>query len=157
MAQKMGSEIDPVMARLGARGFDVNVETEDELRTYRVSGKGFHLRVGLGRKGVLLDFVVDPDGESPELRYSIDTDLYDVSEPRQQWFGDEIQRDIVSFLDALENGRLRVTRGRHKTAIVFPYEGKYVRVERGRVFTRRREYDSLADAEAGDQFHPFEA
>lgn len=157
MAQQMGSEIDAVMARLGARGFDVNVETGDELRTYRVSGRGFHLRVGLGRKGVLLDFVVDREGESPELRYSIDTDLYDVSEPPQQWFGDEIQRDIASFLDALENGSLRLTRGRHKTAIVFPHEGKYVRVERGRVLTRRREYDSAADAEAGDRFQPFGA
>ncbi|MBM0234000.1 hypothetical protein JNW91_20405, partial [Micromonospora sp. STR1_7] len=90
----MGSEIDLVMARLGERGFDVNVEAEDELRTYRVSGTSFHLRVGVGVKGILLDFVVDRDGESPELRHSIDTDLYDVSDPRQRWFADEIERDI---------------------------------------------------------------
>ncbi|WP_238425854.1 hypothetical protein, partial [Micromonospora sp. STR1_7] len=94
-------------------------------------------------------------GESPELRHSIDTDLYDVSDPRQRWFADEIERDIASFLDALGSGRLRLSRGRNKTAIVFPNAGRYVRVERGRVFTRRREYEREVDAEAGDQFQPF--
>src|SRR3954470_17758277 len=101
MAPQMGSEIDLAMARLREHGFAVSVEAEDELRTYRVSGNGFRLRVGMGPKGILLDFVVDRDGESPELRYSIDTDLYDVSDPDQRWFADEILRDIASFLDAL--------------------------------------------------------
>ncbi|MBM0230492.1 hypothetical protein JNW91_00555 [Micromonospora sp. STR1_7] len=157
MGQMMGSEIDLVMARLGERGFDVNVEAEDELRTYRVSGSSFLLRVGIGVKGILLDFVVDRDGESPELRHSIDTDLYDVSDPRQRWFADEIERDITSFLDALRSGSLKLSRGRNKTTIVFPNAGKYVRVERGRMFTSRREYERAVDAEADDQFQPFDA
>ncbi|MFG1843648.1 hypothetical protein ACGFH8_35070 [Micromonospora sp. NPDC049175] len=151
----MGSEIDHVMARLGERGFAVNIETEDELRVYRVSGKGFRLRVGIGPKGILLEFVVNRDGESPELRYGIDTDLYDVSDPDQQCFADEIQRDMAFFLDALGDGSLKVSRGRNKTVIAFPCADKYVRVERGRVFTRRREYERASGAEAGGDFQPF--
>ncbi|MEV4826636.1 hypothetical protein [Micromonospora sp. NPDC049274] len=153
----MDSEIDLVMARLSQRGFDVNLDAGGEVRSYRVSGKLFHLRVGVGPTGILLEFVVDRDGESPELRYSIDTDLYDISDPRQRWFADEVQHDIASFLDALGNGSLKVSRGRNRTVIAFPHEGKYLRVERGRVFTRQREYERAADAEADGQFQPFGA
>ncbi|MEU8185562.1 hypothetical protein AB0B85_32165 [Micromonospora sp. NPDC049044] len=155
MAPKKGSEIGHLMERLGDHGFAVTVETEDELHTHCVSGNGFRLRVDIGPKGILLDFVVGRNGESPELRYSIDTDLYDTSDSAQRWFADEILRDIASFLDALGGGGLQVSRARGRTAIVFPHEDKYVRVERGRVFTRRHEYEHVSDAEGGDTFQPF--
>jgi hypothetical protein len=138
--------------RLAASGFDVSVDIRDGLRAYRISGQGFQLHVGVGVKGMLLEFTLVGDGNSPELRFQIDTDLYDISDSRQGWFATEIEDEITSFLEALAAGQVRVSRRRGKSAVVFPTGEGYVRVERGRMLTSRREFKRVEDAEAGEQF-----
>ncbi|WP_244162277.1 hypothetical protein [Amycolatopsis regifaucium] len=51
--------------------------------------------------------------------YDIDTDLYDISQDEQREFAEEIESDIVEFLDNLRNRVVLRGNGGSKFVIVF--------------------------------------
>ncbi|MBE1577132.1 hypothetical protein ACFORH_08140 [Amycolatopsis roodepoortensis] len=86
--------------------------------------------------------------------YDIDTDLYDLTRDDQRGFAEEIERDIIEFLDNLKRGA--VLRGNHgkKFVLVFPLDGAYVRVVQGRFAGSASTYPDLATALAGGDYVP---
>ncbi|SCF36775.1 hypothetical protein GA0070618_5821 [Micromonospora echinospora] len=154
MAEAIGEKIARAVGGLAEHGLAVNVEGKGEGRVYRIRGKGCRLTVEVGRRGLSLGFTLDRQEASPELTYHVDTDLYDISDQKQQWFAVEIEDEIASFLGALEGGQVRVSRRPGKAVIVFPRGGGYARVERGRILTSEKHYERLEDAERGDSFLP---
>jgi hypothetical protein len=88
--------------------------------------------------------------------YDIDTDLYPIAQDEQRAFADEIERDIIEFLGHLKQGAvLRGTAG-SKFVLVFPLDGSYVRVVRGRFMTAGSAYADLAAARKGGDYVPVE-
>lgn len=63
---------------------------------------------------------------------------YDISHDNQRDFAEEIERDIIEFLDNLRKGAVLHGNGGSKLrALVFPLNGSYVRVVQGRPDRRR--------------------
>ncbi|MGY6653074.1 hypothetical protein ACXIZN_12960 [Amycolatopsis sp. TRM77291] len=86
--------------------------------------------------------------------YDIDTDLYDLTRDDQRDFAEEIERDIIEFLDNLRKGA--VLRGNHgkNFVLVFPSDGAYIRVVQGRFVGSASTYPDLAAALAGGDYVP---
>lgn len=86
------------------------------------------------------------------VTYDIDTDLYDISQENQREFAAEIERDIIEFLSNLRKGSmLRGTDGA-KLVLVFPLDGSWVRVVRGRFLTSGSTHADLTAARAGGDY-----
>lgn len=108
------------------------------------------------RRWLGLEFEARDPVSDRRTTYDIDTDLYDIAQDRQREFADEIERDIVEFLDNLRKGL--VLRGDHrsKLVLVFPLNGSYVRVVQGRVMTGASTHADLASARTGGDYVPVE-
>jgi hypothetical protein len=88
--------------------------------------------------------------------YDIDTDLYDISQDEQREFAEEIERDIIEFLDNLRKGVvLRGTDG-SKIVLVFPLGGSCVRVVAGRFVSSASTHTDLAAVRTGGAYVPVE-
>jgi hypothetical protein len=88
------------------------------------------------------------------VTYDIDTDLYDISRDEQREFAEEIERDILEFLDNLRKGLLLRGHDRSKFVLVFPLDGSWVRVVQGRFMTRVSTHSGLAAAQAAGDYLP---
>ncbi|WP_410646878.1 hypothetical protein [Amycolatopsis sp. cmx-4-54] len=86
--------------------------------------------------------------------YDIDTDLYDLSQPRQREFAEEIERDIIQFLDNLRKGAVLQGNDGEKFVLVFPLGNAYIRVVQGRFAGSASTYPDLAAALAGGDHVP---
>ncbi|OXM56515.1 hypothetical protein CFP71_12800 [Amycolatopsis thailandensis] len=88
--------------------------------------------------------------------YDIDTDLYDLSQDKQCEFAEEIERDIIEFLDNLRKGVVLRGNDGAKFVLVFPLDGSYVRVVQGRFLGSATTRPSLVAAQAGGDYVPVE-
>ncbi|KFU82499.1 hypothetical protein BB31_05905 [Amycolatopsis lurida NRRL 2430] len=88
--------------------------------------------------------------------YDIDTDLYDLSQEKQREFAEEIESDIIEFLDTLRKGAVLRGNDGAKFVLVFPLDGSYVRVVRGRFICGASTCPDLAAAKAGGDYVPLE-
>lgn len=88
--------------------------------------------------------------------YDIDTDLHDLSRDDQREFAEEIERDIIDFLDNLRKGALLRGNDGTKFVLVFPLDGSYVRVVQGRFISGASAHADLAAARTGGDFVPVE-
>ncbi|OOC02813.1 hypothetical protein [Amycolatopsis azurea] len=88
--------------------------------------------------------------------YDIDTDLYDLSQDEQREFAEEIERDIIEFLDNLRKGAMLRGNDGSKFVLVFPLDSSYVRVVQGRFMTSASSYPDLAAARTGGDYVPVE-
>ena len=88
--------------------------------------------------------------------YDIDTDLYDISQDDQREFAEEIERDIIEFLDNLRTRVVLRGNDGSKFVLVFPLNGSYVRVVQGRFMTSASTHADLAAAGAGGDYVPVE-
>jgi hypothetical protein len=79
--------------------------------------------------------------------YDIDTDLYDLSQDEQREFADEIERDIIEFLDNLRHGVMLRGNDGSKFVLVFPLNGSQVRVVQGRFMARASTHAGLTAAD----------
>lgn len=88
--------------------------------------------------------------------YDIDTDLYDISQDKQREFAEDIERDIIEFLDNLRTRVILRGNDGSKFVLVFPLNGSYVRVVQGRFMTSASTHDGLDTARTGGDYVPVE-
>lgn len=101
------------------------------------------------RRWLGLEFEARVPATGKLVTYDIDTDLYDITQERQREFAEEIERDIIEFLDNLRKGSmLRGADG----ALVFPLDGSWIRVVRGRFLTSASTHTDAAAARAGGDY-----
>ncbi|MFJ9780203.1 hypothetical protein ACIRSS_11505 [Amycolatopsis sp. NPDC101161] len=102
---------------------------------WRLAGSTWRATVVVEPRWLGLEFEARDPVTGKRVTYDIDTDLYDISRDEQRAFADEIERDIIEFLGNLRGEvLLRGTDGA-KLVLVFPLDGSYVRVVRGRFWT----------------------
>ncbi|VVJ18120.1 Uncharacterised protein [Amycolatopsis camponoti] len=125
--------------------------------TWRLGGRTWQATVVVEpRRWLGLEFEArDPVG-GRRATYAIDTDLYDISRDEQREFADEIEHDIIEFLDNLRKGAVLRGNDGPEFVLVFPLDGAYVRVVRGRFMTRASTHPALAAARAGGDHVPVE-
>jgi hypothetical protein len=99
-----------------------------------------------------LEFVVHEEG-ARLIVHQIDTDLYPIGEPAQRDFAEEIEADIVEFLEALGANQISVRRGgsrrRSRPGLVVPMSGGFYRIARGRAIASGRMFADRSEAEDG--------
>jgi hypothetical protein len=86
--------------------------------------------------------------------YDIDTDLYDITQDAERDFADEIERDIIGFLENLRKGRILRGKDGSRVVLVFPRNGFYVRVVKGRFATTATRHVDESAARAGGEYVP---
>ncbi|MFB9927632.1 hypothetical protein ACFFRC_23210 [Amycolatopsis halotolerans] len=104
------------------------------------------------RRWLGVEFEARDPASGKRVTYDIDTDLYDISQESHREFAEEIERDIIEFLGNLRTGSmLRGTDGT-KLVLVFPLDGSWVRVVRGRFWTSGSTHADLAAARVGGDY-----
>lgn len=82
------------------------------------------------------------------LSYDIDTDLYPIT---QDGRADEIEQDIIEFLNNLRKGHMLRGKDGSRVVLVFPRGRSYVRVVRGRfATTASRHVDEMGARGTGE-------
>lgn len=127
------------------------------LPRWRLSGSTWQAVVTVEPQRWLgLEFEARDPVTGKRATYDIDTDLYDIARDDQREFAEAVERDIIEFLDGLRRGVvLRGNDGR-KFVLVFPLDGSYVRVVRGRAMTSASTHADLAAARKSGDYVPLE-
>ncbi|WP_439378732.1 hypothetical protein [Amycolatopsis lexingtonensis] len=131
------------------REFPSAVVTDEigALSRWRLSGRGWQATVLVEPGRWLgLEFEARDPATGRRATYDIDTD-------GQLGYAAEVERDIVEFLGHLRQGRVLCGQEGRKFVLVFPLDGAYVRVVRGRFLTRA---STLAAARVGTDFVPLD-
>ncbi|WP_020664803.1 hypothetical protein [Amycolatopsis benzoatilytica] len=132
----------------------VDAEMSGAASRWQLAGKGWQATVVVDpARWIGLEFVAQ-DSLDRRVAYDIDTDLYDLSHEKHRWFADEIERDIVEFLDNLWRGLVLRREDGPKLMLVFPLGGAYVRVVQARFLTSASTYADLATAQDGGCYLP---
>jgi hypothetical protein len=87
------------------------------------------------------------------LWHQIDTDLYNLEDPKNDEFAVEIEDDIVQFLEALRAGEVTVSRD-GGLSMVFPARVGFYRLRKGRLMISGKPFLERADAERDGRFVP---
>lgn len=66
------------------------------------------------------------------IRHQIDTDLYNLDDPKNDEFAIEVEDDIVQFLEALRAGEVTISR-HGALSMVFPAGTGFYRLRKGRL------------------------
>jgi hypothetical protein len=102
-----------------------------------------------------LEFVFHEEG-ARLIVHQIDTDLYPIAKPAQRDFAEEIEADIVEFLEALGANQISVRRGgsrrSSRPALVVPMGGGFYRIAKGRVIASGRMFADRSEAEDGGEY-----
>jgi len=127
------------------------------LSRWRLSGSTWQATVTVEPQRWLgLEFEARDPVTGKRATYDIDTDLYDISRDDLREFAEEIERDIIEFLDDLRTGVVLRGNDGSKFVLVFPLDGSYVRVVRGRGMTRASTHADPAAARRGGDYVPLE-
>ncbi|MBB1154421.1 MULTISPECIES: hypothetical protein [Amycolatopsis] len=120
------------------------VAVDDASVRWQLSGLTWQATVIVDpRRWLGVEFEARDPATGKLVTYDIDTDLYDISHDKYREFAAEIERDIIEFLGNLRTGAmLRGTDG----ALVFPLDGSWIRVVRGRFLTSASTHADLAEA-----------
>ncbi|MET8994328.1 hypothetical protein [Amycolatopsis sp. NPDC004169] len=159
MTSEAGHQLLEFLAELRATaGWTVEVTDQiGALSRWRLSGSTWQAVVTVEpRRWLGLEFEARDPVTGKRATYDIDTDLYDLSRDDQREFAEEIERDIVEFLDGLRRGAVLRGNDGTKFVLVFPLDGSYVRVVQGRGMTRASAHADLAAARKGGDYVPLE-
>ncbi|MFG1642923.1 hypothetical protein ACGFMK_21750 [Amycolatopsis sp. NPDC049252] len=127
------------------------------LSRWRLSGSTWEAVVTVEpRRWLGLEFEARDPVTGKRAGYDIDTDLYDIARDDQREFAEEIEHDIVEFLDNLRRGVVLRGNDGAKFVLVFPLNGSHVRVVQGRFLTRASTHADLAAARRGGDYVPLE-
>ncbi len=135
--------------------FAITEERSKSGDKFTIKGDGFRVAVNISPpEWIGLDFYWREHEKKHRVEYSINTDLYDLSEQDQRWFADEIESNMIDFLHVLQEKKILVGEKRGRTAIVIPFKDKVVLIRKGRLFSFvQTTYSSLDTATAGGTFH----
>jgi hypothetical protein len=67
-----------------------------------------------------LQFDLLGQDQSALLKSGVDTDVYNISLPKYRWFAEEIEADIVIFLEGLAQGEILVNTASRRASMIVP-------------------------------------
>jgi hypothetical protein len=158
---ELGSNVVVAIDRLRESGVRVVERAVEGGREFVLTGPRWRSVVYVNPVRWLgLEFVVQEDG-TRLIVHQIDTDLYPIAEPGQRDFAEEIEADIVEFLEALGANQVSVRRGGSRRgsgpALVIPVSGGFYRIAKGRVIASGRMFADRSEAEDGGGYETLRA
>jgi hypothetical protein len=134
-------------------GWTVVIEESGALSRWRLNGSTWQAVVTVEPQRWLgLEFEARDPVTGKRTTYDIDTDLYDISQDDHREFAEEIERDIIEFIDNLRKGLMLRGNDGSKFVLVFPLNGSYVRVVQGRFTASASTHASLAAVRTGGDY-----
>lgn len=120
---------------------------------YLLTGKRCRIEITIDATRWLgLSFALHDINGNAAIHHDIDTDLYNISQPKYREFAVDIESEIVQFLDSLVSGKIRVGEVSGALTMIFPCGDAYFRIKRGRIFASGRYFDDLSAAESTGRF-----
>lgn len=131
----------------------VAIDNGNGASTWQIGGSTWEATVTVDpKRWFVLEFEARDPVTNRAAKYDIDTDLYDISRPQHNDFANAIVNEIIEFLCNLKNGDMLRGHDSSKMVIVFPLDGFYVRVVRGRFVTTTTGHVGLAAAQVGADY-----
>lgn len=102
---------------------------------YIIRAKAYEVEVIVDPvKWLGLEFVLySSDGKT--LSYDIDTDQYNIGDPDEREFADDIESQIINFLEHLMNHTILIGSKGRKLMMIIPEDDGYTLISRGRFLT----------------------
>lgn len=153
---QIGERIAEAIKAFKLKGVDVhhtNPGTHDE---YSLVSKDYKVEIIVNPpQWVGLEFYWAGGERKHKFDYRIDTDLYDLSDPKNAWFAKEIEDDIVEFLEILKEGKLLVGEKNGRPALIIPFQDEILLLRGGKFWPYiQRTYKDLEKAKSGGTFRP---
>jgi hypothetical protein len=142
----VGARIADAVDRLRDHGVPVETSTDGDSTTHRITRPTYRAEGLVNPKrwlGIELDLL--GAGGATVLRYRVDTDLYNISQPRYLWFVEEIETDIVLLLDGLAQKRLLVDMSSPRPSMIVPSGDGPMLIRKRRFGATTTLYDETAD------------
>lgn len=151
----IGSKIQSTLQKFEDKNVKINEEFTKGQTSYEIYDNRYDLKIIVDPKRWLgLKFHL----KGTKMHYDIDTDLYDISNPKNSWFAKEIEDDMVTFLNGILESRLKVSRGKNnrvlKLAIPVSKAGHYMLIKQGRLLTSQKEINSVDLEKMNDKLSP---
>lgn len=139
MTGELGSKLVKSIDALKDRGVFVKHITEKDSDVYMIKGQNYQAEVIINpKKWIGMNFNVSEGGEGKNLTYSLDTDLYNISDLQHREFAKEIENDIASFLKLLGEKRIMKGTVNGRPSLVVPEKDGYSLIKAGRLFTSKK-------------------
>jgi hypothetical protein len=128
----LGEQISATIDTLRKRGFAVERRSNGGDTVFAINAKTYHATVTVNpARWVGLHFALGPSGHKSELGFDIDTDLFDVANPRFDKLALAVEERVCAFLTALAAGEVLVGRVGRQPAILAPLGQRTVVVTPG--------------------------
>lgn len=156
--QRNGSKIVEKINELEKSGVAVVRKLSDKDGLYDIEGEGFRAKVKIEpEKWLGIELSVQSRDHSETLTHTVDTDLYDISDPDEQLFATEIEDDIVDLLNNLLDGRVLIGENKSGRFVAIIPTGDYFQyIKKGKLFVSSRIYTDLDQAKSNGDFKPLE-
>lgn len=82
-----------------------------------------------------------------KVSYAVNSDLYKLDAPENTRFAEEIEQDILSLLEALQEGSIKIATSGKRARVLIPLSNKFVLVKRGMLFSSAKTYKDKTKAE----------
>ncbi|HMS23087.1 MAG TPA: hypothetical protein PKA38_04990 [Candidatus Levybacteria bacterium] len=154
MQKNLGEEISKGIKLLKSRNVKV-LENGTEDRIFSVDSEKYRFTITLNpNRWIGLEFdLLDSDKKSL-LNFTIDTDIYPISDSKYNSFASGIEKNIGEFLNALANRRIKIGRIKEKPAMIIPQDDGYLLIKKIWIFTTKKLYMELSKIESKGKFYP---
>jgi hypothetical protein len=136
--------IEKCLREIEDTGHNFKFEEIKETKTWKYSASEFALAVVI-RPGKWLGLqfdLLDAKG-STTCWYCTDSDLYNISDPKNAEFSRTISEEIIEILSALLSNRVQVGWSGSKTIMAIPLKGEYLLIKSRWKFTSEHMVESL--------------
>lgn len=153
MNNNIGKEIIEKITTFNKKVVLAEEKASIEGREFTVRGDEFLLEIlinppkWLGLKFYLLD-----EKGKILLTHDIDTDLYDLSQPKYQSFTKGIETDMIDFIDSIINGSIKVGKIKDRPAMIVPQDNKFLLIKKGKFFTSSETHKDLSKIDSNESF-----
>jgi hypothetical protein len=149
----LGKRIVSTVDSMRHNGYAIEQRERSGDLVYLIKGVSYHIELTISpHRWVGLHLGLGTDLKRPTLVYDIDTDLYDLANPRFETFARSVEDEIVAFLESLVGGRVRIGKIGRKTALLIPMGTRVGIITQGRFAQSSRVRRVAASAEAKDGF-----
>jgi hypothetical protein len=152
----LGEQISATIDTLRKRGFVVERRSHGGDTVFAINAPKYHAIVTLNpARWVGLHFALGPSGHKSELALDIDTDLFDVANPRFDKLALAVEEKVCAFLTALAAGEVLVGRVGRQPALLAPLGQRTMVITPGTFGRAAKVRRAGAGLEAKGGFVPF--
>ncbi|MGF7229202.1 MAG: hypothetical protein ACQR33_04420 [Candidatus Saccharibacteria bacterium] len=147
-----GSNVLELLDHIKAEGMVVDHRVVKQASVYSFGDSRYTVEVTIEfPKWLGLNFIL----HDSKIEYSIDTDVYNLADPANQTFVEEIEAEIVEFLHNLTDNRIKITHRKNRASLLIPRKAGDILIKQGRFMVSQTTLKSSADIVDKDSFSTF--